>query len=98
MKLQCCICKFIFASDEWDGMLDCELAREEEDKKKCCYSNFENFQLEPDEKLVKSYLDEYLRQTSRSKEIIDQYFDVNKFMAKLEEDAKWAHTKELKGK
>jgi len=30
MKLQCCFCKHIVWNVEYDGMLDCELALEEE--------------------------------------------------------------------
>lgn len=36
MKLQCCFCKHILCNVEYDGMLDCELALEEEAERTTC--------------------------------------------------------------
>lgn len=62
MELQCCFCKHICCNHEWDEMLDCELALEEEGKPKCYQSTvkpFYLFELETDEKICKSYLKAY---------------------------------------
>ena len=55
MKLQCCFCKHIVCNVEYDGMLDCELALEEEGKPRCS-NKFEKFELETDEKICTRYL------------------------------------------
>ena len=55
MKLQCCFCKHIVCNSEYDGMLDCELALEEEGKPRCS-NKFEKFELKTDEKICTRYL------------------------------------------
>ena len=62
MKLQCCFCKHICSNFEYDEMLDCELALEEEGKEKCCMSKdkpFNSFELETNENTCIRYLNHW---------------------------------------
>lgn len=63
MKLQCCFCKHIFSNFEYDEMLDCELALEQEGEEHCSKDGkFTLFELETDEKICDSFLSQYLRE------------------------------------
>ena len=63
MKLQCCVCKHICSNFEYDEMLDCELALEQEGKEHCSKDGkFTLFELETDEKICDSFLNQYLRE------------------------------------
>ena len=42
--------------NEYDEMLDCEIALEESGKPKCYQNNFDEFELEQNEEVCKSYL------------------------------------------
>ena len=75
MKLQCCFCKHIVCNVEYDGMLDCELALEEEGKPKCS-NKFEKFELGTDEKICTRYLN-YWQQDFKAFNSVQKHEEIN---------------------
>lgn len=76
MKLQCCFCKHICCNHEYDEMLDCELALEEEGRPKCYNSNFYYFELETDEKICIRYLN-YWQQDFKAFNSVQKHEEIN---------------------
>lgn len=59
---KCCDCKHIFANYEFDYLLDCDIADELSENKKCCYITYNNFEYETDEKIRKMYHELYQKE------------------------------------